>query len=241
MDFAKLKEPFYPDELEWRPMDCGKKGDRFWVRTLAYVTNRAIMDRLDSVLGPENWQNRFITGPGGGVLCCLSVRVADEWVEKWDGAENTDIEAIKGGLSGAMKRSAVQWGIGRYLYDLEENFGEVVQEGIYSAKTKAGEWFNWNPPNLPAWAIPGGSPRNERSAKPPRGNPGDDSKVKPFVPSEHRVAVIALVNSAKSSLTPVQFAQLGSMAAAAGNDTDTLDAITAKLDEFNAANAGGFT
>ena len=41
-----------------------------------------------------------------------------EWMEKTDGAENTDYEPVKGGLSDAMKRAASQWGIGRYLYKL---------------------------------------------------------------------------------------------------------------------------
>ena len=38
---------------------------------------------------------------------------------KYDGAENTDIEPVKGGLSDSFKRAAVLWGIGRYLYDME--------------------------------------------------------------------------------------------------------------------------
>jgi hypothetical protein len=178
MDFLKLKEPFFPDELEWKPQSVGKTSNRFWVRALAYVTNRAIMDRLDAVIGPEYWKNEYTKGPDGGILCGLSINVGTEWVTKWDGSENTDIEAVKGGLSGAMKRAAVQWGIGRYLYDLEETFGEVSEGGIYRAKTKEGEWFNWNPPKLPAWAIPGGGSQKKRQEQPPReALPADSSKI----------------------------------------------------------------
>ena len=32
------------------------------------------------------------------------------FITKWDGAEDSDIEAVKGGLSDSMKRAAVQWG-----------------------------------------------------------------------------------------------------------------------------------
>ena len=53
-----------------------------------------------------------------------------------------------------MKRAAVQWGIGRYLYDLESAWGNVEQNGKNSQKTKQGEWFKWSPPQLPAWALP---------------------------------------------------------------------------------------
>ena len=35
------------------------------------------------------------------------------------------MEAIKGGLSNAMRRAAVQWGIGRYLYDLPQQWVPV--------------------------------------------------------------------------------------------------------------------
>lgn len=121
MNLAKLREPFAADEIEWRIGQAGKSNGKPWARVLAYVTNRAIMDRLDDVCGPENWQNEYRAGPEGGIVCGISIRVhRGEWVTKWDGAENTEIEGVKGGLSGAMKRAAVQWGIGRYLYDLPE-------------------------------------------------------------------------------------------------------------------------
>ena len=78
---------------------------------LPYITNRAIMDRLDMVVGPENWKNAFQPSPESGILCGISIRINSEWITKWDGAAQTNYEAVKGGLSGAMKRAAVQWGI----------------------------------------------------------------------------------------------------------------------------------
>lgn len=158
MDLSKLKEPFPYDDIEWRLQQADKGKNGIWGKCLAYVTNRAICNRLDEVVGPENWKNEFKTGPDGGVLCGLSIKVDGEWVTKFDGSENTNIEAVKGGLSGAMKRAAsTGWGIGRYLYNLEESWVEVTDKGKYSGKTKSGEWFRWNPPKLEAWALPGGS------------------------------------------------------------------------------------
>ncbi|GLC27716.1 Rad52/Rad22 family DNA repair protein [Roseisolibacter agri] len=158
-DLARLRDPFAPADIEWRVQTAGEKNGKPWARVLAYVTNRAIMERFDEVVGPENWQNVYKEGPAGGVVCGLSVRVqrADgtaDWVTKWDGAENTDVEPVKGGLSNAMKRAAVQWGIGRYLYDLEEGWANVTENGRFSAKTKDGKWFKWEPPALPEWATP---------------------------------------------------------------------------------------
>ncbi|MGZ8377501.1 MAG: Rad52/Rad22 family DNA repair protein [Gemmatirosa sp.] len=158
-DLARLRDPFAPADIEWRVQTAGEKNGKPWARVLAYVTNRAIMDRFDEVVGPANWQNVFKEGPAGGVVCRLAVRVprADgtaDWVTKWDGAENSDVEPVKGGLSNAMKRAAVQWGIGRYLYDLEEGWAQVTENGRFSAKTKDGKWFKWDPPALPEWATP---------------------------------------------------------------------------------------
>ena len=158
MDLSKLKEPFPYEDIEWRLQQADKGKNGIWGKCLAYVTNRAICNRLDEVVGPENWKNEFIKGPDGGVLCGLSIKVDGEWVTKYDGSENTNIEAVKGGLSGAMKRAAsTGWGIGRYLYNLDESWVEVTDKGKYSGKTKSGEWFRWNPPKLESWALPGGS------------------------------------------------------------------------------------
>lgn len=110
MNLTDLAAPFPPEDIKHRQGPGGKQ--------LPYVTARAIQDRLDAVCGPHNWKNEFRPWEVGtpGVLCGLSIKIGDEWVTKWDGAEQTDIEAMKGGLSDAMKRAAVQWGLGRYLY-----------------------------------------------------------------------------------------------------------------------------
>ena len=155
INFDKLKNPFDPEELEWRLQQCDTDSSgRVWGFCLAYVTNRAIQNRLDEVVGAENWKNEFLKAPDGGVLCGISIRYNGEWITKYDGAENTNIEAVKGGLSDSMKRSAVQWGIGRYLYSLESNKIEVTDKGKYFGKTKSGAKFRWNPPKLPEWALP---------------------------------------------------------------------------------------
>lgn len=127
-DLDALSAYFPADDLEWKPQIV-RNGQAL---ALAYVTSRALMDRLDSVAGPAGWKNEFKPAPndphGKSVLCGISVRVVydeggeAEWVTKWDGAENTDIEPVKGGLTGSFKRAAVQWGIGRYLYFLPEQW-----------------------------------------------------------------------------------------------------------------------
>lgn len=158
MRLIDLKKPFAPDEVEWRLQQSGKSsGGKVYALALCYVTNRAIMDRLDAVCGAENWRNEYTPAPMGGVMCGLSIKVGTEWITKWDGADNTDIEGTKGGLSGAMKRAAVQWGIGRYLYHLDATFAETSLEKIQGwnrAKLQDRTPFWWQTPVLPPWAQP---------------------------------------------------------------------------------------
>ena len=163
--YKKFIEPFREDEIEWRVQQSGKGTKGIWAKVLAYVSARAIMDRLDETVGPENWQDEYAPGPGGGVLCRLSIYFGDgNWICKQDVADNSDIEPIKGGVSGAFKRAAVKWGIGRYLYNLEEGWAIISPDGKHYSNLKdengkRGEAFKWSPPELPAWALPGGSGR----------------------------------------------------------------------------------
>jgi hypothetical protein len=161
IDFSLLAEPFEPKDIEWRIERCGEKNGQPWAMVLAYVTNRAIMQRLDDVCKPWNWRNEYITAPTKGTLCGLSIKYQGEWITKYDGSDNTNIEAVKGGLSGAMKRAAVQWGIGRYLYKLTSTFAVIVESNgqHYQPRSKPEaksqhRAFYWNEPQLPIWALP---------------------------------------------------------------------------------------
>lgn len=162
----KLKEPFAAEDIEWRVQTAGetKKGGLYAI-VVPYVNNRAVQDRLDEVMGVTGWKNEFTGTPNGkGTLCGISVRDGEGWLTKWDGSEDSDIEAVKGGLSGAMKRAAVQWGIGRYLYKLEAAIvtpqtakpdgmdGWIVAQVKLNGARK--ERIYYKRPKLPAWALP---------------------------------------------------------------------------------------
>lgn len=129
---AALAQPFAPEDLEWRLQTTMEEQ----MRGLAvpYVTARAIQSRLDDVVGPENWHNEYTPwhniGKKDAQLCGISIYFEDRgWVTKYDGAEDTDIEPIKGGLSDSMKRSAVQWGIGRVLYNMDTVWVDIEKRG----------------------------------------------------------------------------------------------------------------
>ena len=101
-----LKRPF--NQHKWRK---GYKGGK----DLVYIDARDVMNRLDEVFGVGGWQAHY-EQVGGRMICRLMCLVNGHWITKCDGAGDTDIEGDKGGISDALKRAAVLWGIGRYLY-----------------------------------------------------------------------------------------------------------------------------
>ena len=130
---TRLSEPFEDSDIEWRLQYTNE--ERGTGVAVPYVTNRAIQYRLDKTVGISNWKNEFIPwhsdGKKAAQLCGISIYFAErnEWVAKYDGAENSDIEPVKGGLSDSMKRAAVHWGIGRYLYEMDTVFVDIEKNG----------------------------------------------------------------------------------------------------------------
>lgn len=169
-EWARLKEPFHADAIEWRIGRSGIKGGRVWATCLAYVTARAIQDRLDDVFGIGGWKNEYTAGPSGGVLCRIWFRDdSGEWVWREDGGGEmeasrglSDSDANKGTLSSALKRAGSALGIGRYLYNLDEGFANVHEGGRFRGEAKGDGnervRFKWDPPALPAWALPPSNP-----------------------------------------------------------------------------------
>jgi len=163
-----LQKPFEESDIQWRVQQAGiPASGKPYVMAIPYVSNRAIQKRLDEVFGPFGWENAYMPTPDGkGYLCGITIHSEKRSVTKWDGAEYTNIEPLKGALSDSMKRSAVQLGIGRYLYNLEMQFAICVivnsrreadnchthypDKNNKTAKT----FISWQNPPLPKWAIP---------------------------------------------------------------------------------------
>jgi Uncharacterized protein conserved in bacteria len=165
----QLQAMFEPDDIEWRVQRAGFVGEKAWLMAVPYITARAVQERFDEVFGPFGWEPVFrdIVSEGKviGCQCGITVHTDSRSITKWDASENTNIEAIKGGRSTAMKRAAVQWGVGRYLYQMETTFAECrkttgFRDKLYGNihvvrhKGKPDEYIDWRTPFLPHWAIP---------------------------------------------------------------------------------------
>lgn len=181
----RLAEPFREDEIEWRVMRAFKgRNGKNYAFVAAYIESRAIQNRLDEVLGIDNWENTF-SELHKGVLCGITIHLPNgKKVTKYDGADLTAFEVTKGGISGAFKRAAVQFGIGRYLYNLKEKIVEIspqkINGGIYMKDSKNGIEGYWVPPQLPNWALPKGSNGGQSQRSNPtsiQGNQNDNRRT----------------------------------------------------------------
>ncbi len=165
--FAALAAPFDPDEVKLR----SQAG-----RQLHYVTARTIMNRLDDVLGPENWWDDFVPLEHS-VICRMTIRLPDGTVlTKSDAGGYAGMadpgDDDKSGFADAFKRAAVKFGVGRYLYrdgipkfarDSLKGRGEVVPQPVDPPAPQA--------PTAPAVAAPSVAPptrTNEEGLSPPR-------------------------------------------------------------------------
>jgi hypothetical protein len=139
-----LGEPFDPREVKFKP--AAVNGAR--ALALAYVDARAIQDRLDDVLGVAGWQDEYECLADGSVVCKLRLRIDNEWITKMDvggpSAQPDEGDRRKAAFSDALKRAAVKFGIGRYLYRLPSQWVDYDPKKKQFART----------PLLPPFALP---------------------------------------------------------------------------------------
>lgn len=141
---AALSEPFEANEVKWKPAMV--KNNR--CLAMGYIDARVVQDRLDDVLGIAGWQTEYHQVGPDNFECRLSIRIDGQWVTKADvGSTSEQPDAgdrLKAAYSDALKRAAVAFGIGRYLYRLPS------------------QWVDFDPvkklitqlPQLPTWALP---------------------------------------------------------------------------------------
>lgn len=151
---------FSLDKLGWKPQAV--KGNR--AMACCYIDARDVMDRLDSVVGVGAWQDEYQVLPDGSVMCHLRVRINGEWITKSDVggmSEQPDGgDRLKAAFSDALKRTAVKFGIGRYLYSLPAVWCDYDPTKKQFTQT----------PQLPAWAVPkkSGQPAQQPPQQPPQ-------------------------------------------------------------------------
>ena len=152
-----LAAPFDPSEVHFKP--AAVSGNR--ALAIAFVDARTIQDRLDQVLGVDGWQDDYECLPDGSVVCRLRLRLGGEWITKVDVGSPSEQpdggDRLKAAFSDALKRVAVKFSVGRYLYRLPSQWVDYDPKKKQFVKT----------PQLSAWALPGKGKGQPASQMPP--------------------------------------------------------------------------
>ena len=120
--FAALAAPLDPSRVSWRVGST--TGDESEALPSLTSTHGTYTTASISLSAPTSG-NAATPMPSKKTVCEIGIKIGDEWVWKANGAGDSDIEAEKGALSDALKRAAVVWGVGRYLYSLEAIWVEL--------------------------------------------------------------------------------------------------------------------
>ena len=132
MSTSELLRPFDYESHKWRVMNVTKKGDK--ASCAFYIDARDVMDRLDAVVGAENWSDKYTTLAIGESRWAIECTITINGVSKSDVGEG---DAPKDAYSDALKRAAVKWGVGRYLYGMDN--GTWFEIDTYKQFTPAAE------------------------------------------------------------------------------------------------------
>lgn len=216
----QLQEPFDPADVEFRPQ--GKLIDGRG-RAIAYVDARVVAARLDAVIGPGNWAFDWQPVILDNVVRVVKGTLTIYGVGKSDIGDGDKTEVSKAAVSDALKRAAVLWGPGRYLYSLD---AERVQG-------TPGQGDNWYIPDAELKRLRAKLPRpltpddrvsgSTRPAPIPSAAPPADPPQRPA--SAPSAALAAGDDSPR--ITAAQKATLKSLVARLGwGETDRLDYLT---------------
>jgi hypothetical protein len=156
-----LAATFDPSEVKFKPGVVS--GNR--ALAIGYVDARVIQDRLDDVLGVDGWQDDYECLPDGSVVRRLRLRLGSEWITKVDVGSPSEQpdggDRLKAAFSDALKRAAVKFGIGRYLYRMPS------------------QWVDYDPSKRRFVRTP---------ALPPEATPADKVKAKPSTAGRESLA-----------------------------------------------------
>ena len=132
--FEALRVPFPEEVIDVKVQTVSRDGRRGQV--VAYVDARAVMNRLDEVVGPDGWYDtyevltdRVVPGRNGEErLVEVKCRLTILGVTKEDVGEG---DTLKAAFSDALKRAAVKFGVGRHLYEMEKVWVELDEAGRF--------------------------------------------------------------------------------------------------------------
>ena len=124
--YDRLTEPFAIEQIEIKPGATTK--DKAKALALPYADRVAYLDRLDEVVGPQNWSVEYRQISENAVFCRLTILgVVREDVgecHKTDRDGQPDENRATTAVAQSFKRACNTFGIGRYLNSLPQIWAE---------------------------------------------------------------------------------------------------------------------
>lgn len=153
------------ENIQFRVGSSGKSAKGSWAMALVYIDARTCQEELDDRFGVDGWEFSWdcVYGHDFAIKGILKCKMGEEWVTREDvgypqelkmSKGVNDSEALKDAVSDALKRCAVQFGIGRFLYDAPKLFsykvktnqaGKVTgfdEDGILELEQKIDSWYS---------------------------------------------------------------------------------------------------
>lgn len=129
----KLEQKFSESDLKWRVQSCGKNNAGVnWAKFIPYIDPRVIQKRFDDLFGWDGWESKEYINEDHSVTVELSLYSlkANKWITRAGTADiaSKDSNSIKSAASSAFKRAASMFGVGRYLYNYKEVWGDIVPD-----------------------------------------------------------------------------------------------------------------
>jgi hypothetical protein len=106
-----------PIAYKWRVQSYAKNGTP-QATCVAYIDSRDVMDRLDKVC-IYGWERSHISIKDNIYASVRIIMPDGSSISRMDCGTESSTEKEKGESSDSFKRAAVNWGVGRFLYDLE--------------------------------------------------------------------------------------------------------------------------
>lgn len=178
----RLAEPFPADVVGVKPqVVSGNKA-----LAAFFISAEDVMNRLDEVVGSENWRDEYVPAfDRNYVVCLLYIKVGNEWIAKTGvGTPSTTLnnegDKNKSAFSTALKGAGLRWGIGRYL------------------KKAKGVWCDYDPQAkrfLSRPVVPGVKPSSS-TAKP---KPTSPELTPEAISRKHLEKIVASLSSATNA------------------------------------------
>ena len=116
--YADLSVPFPAELVELKP--AATSGDKTRALALCYVDARAYQDRLDQVIGPDNWQVSYKSLGDSALICRLQLLgIVREEIGECNDVKDPNRWTVASAQ--AFKRACSAFGLGRYLYSMGRN------------------------------------------------------------------------------------------------------------------------